>query len=122
MKQLIFSIAVFSAGIGLAGAANAQNWERVTSRDAFVAMLKGKTLVWGGNSARINADGSTTGKLEQGGRYKGNWVWDKGRYCRNLVFGKEPTGTFCAEVDAAGNQMRMRNQTQRANVTVMTIR
>lgn len=88
---------------------HAQSWQRITGKDAFVSTVQGKTLSSNGSTATINSDGSTYGTLAGGNDYVGKWVWDNGRYCRNLVIGGDETGTFCAHIDIAGNQVRFSN-------------
>lgn len=96
----------------------AQSWKNVGSKDAFVAAVQGKTLTSNGGSAKINADGTTTGALANGQKYAGKWVWDNGRYCRNLRIGNKDTGTLCAKIDVAGNQIRFSNQGGNNSVSV----
>ena len=105
----------------LATSATAQSWSRIKTRDAFVAAVVGKTLSTGNWKAKINADGTGSGKTDRG-KYVLNWVWDKGRYCRNFKFAKQdnPSGTICARISIAGDQVRFQNVSGDKRVSVWT--
>lgn len=89
---------------------SAQSWERVSDRDAFLSAVSGKTLQNGGSTAQIKANGTGSGTTGRGD-YALNWVWDNGRYCRNFKFASQEnaSGTICAHVWVAGDQIRFKN-------------
>ncbi|MEX0339113.1 MAG: hypothetical protein AB3N11_08755 [Arenibacterium sp.] len=99
----------FSTTVTLALSAplvEAANWKRIKSESAFLELVDGKSLSRGSSTAKIESGGKGSGKTESG-RYTLNWVWDKGRYCRNFRFGNsDPTGTVCAKIHVDGNQIR----------------
>ncbi len=113
---------IAAALTALPGLAYAQDWQRIDTQAAFVSAVDGKTLQNAGGTAKINGDGTGSGRTENG-RYALNWVWDSGRYCRNFRFaGQDATGTLCALIDIAGNQIRFTNQGGNNSVSVWSIR
>ncbi|MGB3407566.1 MAG: dihydrodipicolinate reductase [Jannaschia sp.] len=61
----------------------ASAFEAVTSREAFVALVQGRTLTGDGVSLRVTSDGAISGR-GFGLRVTGTWVWEDGLFCRTL--------------------------------------
>ncbi|WP_371156682.1 dihydrodipicolinate reductase [Jannaschia sp. 2305UL9-9] len=76
MKYAIIALAVFAAHPATA-------FEAVTTRDAFVALVEGRTLRGDGVSLRVGPDGSIAGR-GFGLRVTGAWDWQDGLFCRTL--------------------------------------
>lgn len=114
-KVMLIKTAAFmalTATLVSTGAVQAQSWKRIKSEADFTAAMVGKVFLWGeGNAgtATLDANGTTKGKLPDGRTYAGNWVWNKNRYCRNIkISDGNETGTSCAKVEKAGDQVRLR--------------
>ena len=121
MKSILY-LAITAALSVFSSAALAQNWTHVTTKDTFVAAVKGKTLSSDFGTAKIRPNGKGSGKTTRGA-YKLNWVWDNGRYCRNFRFGSnEPTGTICARIDIDGDKIRFSNLSGNQQVSVWTMK
>lgn len=119
-----FKIALLTASAVLLGATavNAESWKRIKTDTDFKSLVAGKTLSGDLGTATVKANGTGSGKTPKG-RYKINWVWDHGRYCRNFRFGNnKPTGTVCAYIDVAGNQVRFSNTNGDKSVSVWTMK
>ncbi len=100
----------------------AEDWKRIKTESDFKSMVVGKSLSGDLGTAKIKANGSGSGKTANG-KYKVNWVWDNGRYCRNFRFGdSEPTGTLCAHIDVAGDKVRFSNTDGKKSVSVWTMK
>lgn len=102
--------------------ATAQSWTRIKTEADFNSLVVGKSLTGDLGTAKINSNGTGNGKTNRG-RYKINWVWDKGRYCRNFRFGSnKPSGTICAHIDVAGNSVRFSNTSGDKSVSVWSMK
>ena len=103
------------------GEVRADNWTRITTKDTFLEVVRGKRLSTDTGTARIRPNGRGSGTTANGD-YKLTWVWDQGRYCRVFRFGDNPpSGTICALIDVDGNKIRFTNVNGNKSVSVWTI-
>jgi hypothetical protein len=58
-------------------------FQRIATRDAFLALVEGRTLVGDGVSLDVAADGGIRGR-GFGLRVSGSWTWEDGFFCRTL--------------------------------------
>ncbi|MDF3415382.1 dihydrodipicolinate reductase [Sulfitobacter sp. M57] len=104
MKAFALTVSVCATLAGLASPALA-DLQKVTSRDAFVALVDGKTLTRPLVRLQVLPNGQITGK---GATWKisGKWVWKDGYLCRSLNWGGDDLGYNCQEIKSDGSRMR----------------
>ncbi|SDX14567.1 hypothetical protein SAMN05444358_103155 [Ruegeria halocynthiae] len=102
MKSFVKLTAVTCVALGTAMAAEAKD---IKKENQFLDAVAGKTL--SGNEAIlvISADGKLTGKLKDGRKVAGAWVWSKRFWCRNLVVGGKALPQDCQTVSLDGDQV-----------------
>ena len=103
MKYL--TIAAIAAGITAASPALAE-FQTITSRDAFVQLVGGKTLTRTLVKLNVLPDGRISGK-GMSWEVTGEWSWQNGYLCRSLYWGGDDLGYNCQEVKANGNRVRI---------------
>ncbi len=99
-----FALTVCAALAGFASPALA-DLQKVTSRDAFVALVDGKTLTRPLVRLQVLSNGQITGK---GATWEisGEWAWKGGYLCRSLIWGGDDLGYNCQEIKSDGSRMR----------------
>ena len=100
----------------------AQNFKPIKTAEDFNTLVVGKTLTWGAGSAVIRANGKTDGRLNEQGKYTGNWAFTQGFYCRNLVIKNKETGTNCQTVEIDGNKLRMTRDQGKGRATTFSMK
>ncbi|UWR11116.1 dihydrodipicolinate reductase [Sulfitobacter mediterraneus] len=103
MKRLI---ALGAATLmALAGPAIA-DFQKVSSRAEFVALVDGKTLSRPLVRLQVSSDGRISGR---GATWdiNGRWQWKGGYLCRSLEWGGDDLGYNCQEVRVNGQRMRI---------------
>lgn len=99
---------VLIALILTAGAATAEEFQPVTDREEFMALLGGRNLsnrLYGIKLA-VGDDGTITG-TGAGSDVSGAWQWADGYFCRELLWGDDPIAFNCQLVESRnGNEMR----------------
>lgn len=103
MKRL--SIAVAAALLSIASPALAE-FQTITSRDAFVQLIDGKTLTRTLVKLNVLPDGTISGK-GMSWDVTGEWAWKNGYLCRSLYWGGDDLGYNCQEVKANGDRVRI---------------
>ncbi len=100
-----FATVFCAALIGFVAPAFAE-FQQVTSRDDFMALVTGKTLTRPLVSIEVLPDGRIAGK---GAAWEvtGKWSWENGYLCRTLVWGGDDLGYNCQEVKTNGSQLRI---------------
>ena len=97
---------VFGAAfIALASPALAE-FQKVDSRDAFIALTQGKTLTRPLVKLQVAPDGTISG-TGAAWSVSGKWQWKDGYLCRSLEWGGDDLGYNCQEVKANGNRVRI---------------
>jgi hypothetical protein len=99
-----FALTLCAAALGLASPAFA-DLQQVTSRDAFVALVDGKTLTRPLVKLQVLPNGQITGK---GATWEisGEWAWKDGFLCRSLIWGGDDLGYNCQEIKSDGARVR----------------
>ena len=100
-----FTLAISTALVTLATPAFA-DFQQVTTRTGFVALVGGKTLTRPLVRIQLLPDGQIAGT---GAAWKvtGQWQW-KGNYlCRSLEWGGDDLGYNCQEVKTDGSSIRI---------------
>ncbi|MEO0378931.1 MAG: dihydrodipicolinate reductase [Pseudomonadota bacterium] len=100
-----FSLTTIAACIVLATPAFAE-FQQVTSRDAFLQLVSGKTLTRPLVKLNVIADGTISGS---GASWpvSGEWSWQNGYLCRSLYWGGDDLGYNCQEVKSNGERVRI---------------
>lgn len=101
----VFAAALFVTTLGFAVPATAE-LQQVTSRDAFVNLVSGKTLTRPLVTIEVRPDGQITGK-GAAWAISGKWAWDNGYLCRSLEWGGDDLGYNCQEVKTDGKRVRI---------------
>lgn len=78
---------------------------RIDNSDAFRAAVEGKTLSRPLIRLQVSADGSITGTGATR-PVRGNWRWENGYFCRDLVWGDRDLGYNCQKVAVEGGNIR----------------
>ena len=101
----VFATAFTAAMIGLTAPAFA-DFQQITTRDAFMELVAGKSLTRPLVSIEVLNDGSISGK---GAAWDvtGKWSWKDGYLCRSLNWGGDDLGYNCQEVKANGSKVRI---------------
>lgn len=102
MRVLAISVLI----LGLAGAAEANGFERVAERDRFVGLIEGRDLTRFGITLKVTDGGAIAGRAF-GQKVTGNWDWSGGYFCRDLFLGGKPLDSGnCQTVEVRGNTLR----------------
>lgn len=122
MRISTIALTVFALTAASSIPAVAGDYKRIKTEQEFISIVVGKKLSWGGGTATVMANGKTTGRLKEQGKYSGNWVFSKGFYCRNLVIGGKETGTNCQTVEVSGNTLRLTRDQGKGQATVLSMK
>ena len=82
------------------------DFQQVTNRDQFVALVNGKTLTRPLVQINVLPDGRITGKGATWG-ISGDWKWQGKYLCRSLFWGGDDLGYNCQEVKVDGTKVRI---------------
>lgn len=104
LRHIALVIAVAAAVSSLPAKVRAET-DRVTTRDAFVALVEDRALTRLGISLTVLPDGRITGRAF-GKPVTGKWTWSGGYFCRDLNFGDQALGNNCQTVEKRGNALR----------------
>lgn len=86
----------------------ASAFERVSDQQSFTSLIANKTLSnrLYGVTLNVSPTGSIAGGA-WGWDITGNWTWDNGFFCRDILWGGESIGYNCQLVEARnGNELR----------------
>lgn len=122
MRYSILSASVAALIMVSAAPTLAENFKRIKKAEDFNALIVGKTIVWDGGSGVVHADGTTKGKLDKSGKYYGNWVWNGGYYCRNLIIKGKETGTNCQKIEVDGANARFTRDKGKGRETLAVLK
>ncbi|MEM6896324.1 MAG: dihydrodipicolinate reductase [Pseudomonadota bacterium] len=91
----------------LFAAAPAFALDAITSRDLFLDKLQGRdlTIRLYGLSLTVTPDGRINGRAV-GRPITGDWSWQDGYFCREMMWGQRPIEYNCQLVEARENTMR----------------
>ncbi len=85
--------------------ASAEGFERVGEKSGFISLVKDRKLTRLGIRLRVGDDGKISGRAF-GQRVTGDWRWQEGYFCRDLVVGDDELGANCQMVQVRGNTLR----------------
>ena len=102
MTRLVLSACIATMAFAVPAFAE---FQQVTSRSDFVALVGGKTLTRPLVKIQVLPDGRIAGK---GASWDvtGKWSWENGYLCRSLEWGGDDLGYNCQEVMARGDRVR----------------
>jgi hypothetical protein len=91
----------------VATAVEAQAYERIATRDEFVAAVKDRDLRIGllGITLKVQPDGTITGNA-MGWPVTGTWEWQDGFFCREMDWSGTPIAYNCQLVERRGENIR----------------
>ncbi len=96
---------VCAATLGMAAPALA-DFQQVTSRSDFMALVGGKTLTRPLVKLEVKPNGQISG-TGASWPVSGKWSWEDGYLCRSLEWGGDDLGYNCQEVKTDGNRVRI---------------
>lgn len=82
------------------------DFQKVESREDFVALVSGKTLTRPLVRLQVSPNGEISGK-GAAWSVSGKWQWKDGYLCRSLEWGGDDLGYNCQEVKASGGRVRI---------------
>jgi hypothetical protein len=91
--------------VALASPAFADSYVRVAEREAFVDLVKGKSLTSLGVSLTVSPSGGIGGRAF-GRKVTGSWTWSKGYFCRTMQAGDRVFARNCQLVQRKGSTIR----------------
>lgn len=101
-----FMIAVVAGLLALHPAPSlAAGLQQVTSEDEFAGLVSGRKLTALGVTLEVYPDGRITGRAF-GRNVTGQWRWQDGYFCRDLMYGEKPLAPNCQAVLSADNRIR----------------
>jgi len=124
MRLAISGIALLcAAAFALPGAAEAQNWQRITSEQDFQNRIVGRQFMReDGSHFTYHRDGRLSGTWS-GQPMAGAWQWHQGFLCRNVRVGTNPeTGTDCQVWELGGNLLRVTREQGRGTSETFALR
>lgn len=101
----VFASVFCAAVISFAAPAFAE-FQHVTKRADFVALVADKTLTRPLVKIQVLPDGRIAGKGASWA-IEGDWQWKAGYLCRSLVWGGDDLGYNCQEVKTNGSKVRI---------------
>lgn len=81
-------------------------FQKVESREDFVALMQDKTLTRPLVRLKVTPDGNISG-TGAAWEVTGKWEWQSGYLCRSLEWGGDDLGYNCQEIKANGNRVRI---------------
>lgn len=98
MKRLMIALTLTAAP------AMAETYVPVQDKDTFLSIVQDKELKHGFYpiSLSVLQDGQIKGSAV-GWDITGNWTWQDGYFCRDLVWGGDPLGYNCQLVEVVGD-------------------
>lgn len=103
MKRLLASICV---GIFVMATPALAEYQAITTKADFVALMNGKSLTRPLVKLQVLPDGNISG-MGAAWEISGNWQWKGGYLCRSLQWGGDDLGYNCQSVEADGAKVRI---------------
>ncbi len=103
MQRFYIPVLIALASFATPAAAELQ---QVTSKDAFMQLMKGKSLTRTLVKINVLPDGRITG-TGASWEVSGEWSWQDGYLCRSLYWGGDDLGYNCQEVMTDGKKVRI---------------
>jgi hypothetical protein len=97
----------------------AQGWERVETREAFVASFADRPLYGADVVFTIHSSGALTGTIE-GKELSGEWFWSGDLFCRRAWLDGVDLGLDCEVILKRGAEMQYRGDGGAAPPVIVT--
>jgi hypothetical protein len=91
--------------LALPASAQADGFQVVSDRSAFVQLIENRELRRFGISLRVSPEGAIEGRAF-GTPVTGAWRWENGYFCRDLFYGGDDLGANCQLVELRGETLR----------------
>ena len=104
----------------VAGSAVAETG-RITSRDAFVQIVKDRALTTTGIRLNVSPDGRLEGRAF-GFAVTGSWSWQGGYFCREMKAGPREIPLDCQLVERLDNTLRFTAQKGKGDTADLRLR
>lgn len=102
----LFLIVATAGLLAVHGApAVASGLKKITSEAEFEGLVTGRKLTTLGVTLEVFPDGRITGRAF-GRDVSGQWRWQDGYFCRDLMYGEKPLAPNCQAVLSADNRIR----------------
>lgn len=118
MKLLFASLC--AGAMSLAAPAFA-DYEKITTKDNFMALMSGKSLTRPLVKLQVTPDGRISGRGASWA-ISGNWQWKSGYLCRSLNWGGDDLGYNCQSVEADGTNVRITSDKGAGDSAVFKLR
>jgi hypothetical protein len=98
-------LAALLISLCIAPPARAEEFTRVSDETAFLTLMQGRQLRLGvvGLALSVNPDGTISGTAA-GQDVTGNWTWQDGYFCRQMLWGTNEIPYNCQLVEARGTR------------------
>lgn len=97
------------------------DFEPITDEAEFTRLIRDNRLTRLGIDLTVTPDGRIDGKAF-GRPVTGNWAWQGGYFCRDLVWGERDFGYNCQEVARNGDALRFTSDRGRGQSAELTLR
>ncbi|MEM9140143.1 MAG: hypothetical protein AAGB15_09955 [Pseudomonadota bacterium] len=118
-----FSLAFAVLAFGLAACAPQQPkipFERIATKDAYLALVAGKEVHGESGFAVSSPDGTLTGTFAGG--FTGSWEWQDEFWCRTITAPPSIAGSDCQLLEISGDQVRVTRDRGEGDTIVLTIK
>ena len=97
------------------------DYEKVTTKDNFMALMAGKSLTRPLVNLQVTPDGRISGK-GAAWAVSGQWQWKSGFLCRSLEWGGDDLGYNCQSIEADGAKVRITSDKGTGDSAVFRLR
>ncbi len=97
------------------------DYQPVSTKADFVALMSGKSLTRPLVRLQVLPDGSISG-MGAAWEVTGEWEWEAGYLCRNLYWGGDDLGYNCQSVEADGAKVRITSDKGTGDSAVFSLR
>lgn len=99
----------------------AEGFSPVREKSEFIGLINGKALTRFGISLNVSPKGAIKGSAF-GKTVTGNWNWNNGLFCRDMVFGSTDLPANCQLVERKGNDLRFTSDAGKGDSAVLRLK
>ncbi|MCA0921366.1 dihydrodipicolinate reductase [Pseudooceanicola nanhaiensis] len=96
-------------------------FDRVESREGFVAQITGRELTYPGIRLQVSEAGRIDGRAF-GRPVTGDWRWKDGYFCRTMVWGRKELAYNCQLVEKRAGALRFTSDRGAGDSAVLSLR